>query len=78
MNEVICFSECNVKAGNFSNVCRIKFIIDSWREKKKVIGYDYYAYGVGLIKQEIENNEGKIKTILELISYSVKETESNE
>jgi len=77
-NEVICFSECNVKAGNFSNVCRIKFIIDSWREKKKVIGYDYYAYGVGLIKQEIENNEGKIKTILELISYSVKETESNE
>jgi len=74
--KVVGFVALKVQAGNFENVCEVRKNHKYYDEERKIksfgIFYDYYAPNVGLIKEEIVNEDKTISPALELVRYNVK------
>jgi hypothetical protein len=64
---VIGFVTLTVEAGTFNNVCKIKKVVKEFDMQ----GYLYYAPNIGLIKEEVINEDKSTSMFRELTSYKL-------
>jgi len=70
---VVAFVDCEVTAGKFTKVCKVKSIL-YYNDGPKISTMtilEYYAPKIGLIKTEVVSENGDINTFSELINYNI-------
>ncbi len=72
---VVNFTDCEVKAGRFENVCviqRTACYYEGKAEKYRKVQNEYYAPHVGEIKEESVDALGNANVLMELLEYKIK------
>jgi hypothetical protein len=72
---VVKITDCEVKAGEFENVCVVQRTACYYKdneEKYRKVQNEYYAPGVGEIKEESVDALGNANVLMELLEYKIK------
>jgi len=73
--KVVKITDCEVLAGHFENVCVIQRTACYYQGKVKKyrkVQNEYYAPGVGELKEESVDDHGNANVLMELLEYKIK------